>query len=71
MEWMPVSTSSIGDQLALGTTNVWRFYNDRSHAAPIIRELKAAYALNKIPFQDFTGNEAFLQFVLFAYNLLD
>lgn len=51
--------------------NVWRFYNDRSQAELLIRELKAAYALNKIPMQDFTGNEAFFQLVLLAYNLLN
>ena len=49
---------------------VWQFYNDRSQAELIIRELKAAYALNKIPMQDFSGNEAFFQLVLFAYNVL-
>ena len=49
---------------------VWRFYNDRSRAELIIRELKAAYALNKIPMQDFGGTEAFFQLVLLAYDLL-
>jgi len=48
----------------------WRFYNDRSRAELIIRELKAAYALNKIPMQDFGGTEVFFQLVLIAYNLL-
>ncbi len=49
---------------------VWRFYNDRSRAELIIRELKAAYALNKIPMQDFGGTEVFFQLVLLAYDLL-
>ncbi len=49
---------------------IWQFYNDRSHAELIIRELKAAYALDKIPMHDFAGNEAFFQLVLLAYNLL-
>jgi len=49
---------------------VWRFYNDRSRAELIIRELKAAYALNKIPRQDFGGTEVFFQLVLLAYDLL-
>jgi hypothetical protein len=49
---------------------VWQFYNDRSRAELIIRELKAAYALNKIPMQDFGGTEAFFQLILLAYNLL-
>jgi hypothetical protein len=50
---------------------IWQFYNDRSHAELIIRELKAAYALDKIPMHDFAGNEAFFQLVLLAYNLLN
>lgn len=49
---------------------IWQFYNDRSHAELIIRELKAAYALDKIPMHDFAGNEVFFQLVLLAYNLL-
>lgn len=49
---------------------IWQFYNDRSHAELIIRELKAAYSLDKIPMHDFAGNEAFFQLVLLAYNLL-
>lgn len=51
--------------------HVWQFYNDRSQAELIIRELKAAYALDKIPMHDFAGNEAFFQLVLLAYNLLN
>lgn len=50
---------------------VWQFYNDRSHAELVIRELKAAYALDKIPMHDFAANEAFFQIVLLAYNLLN
>lgn len=50
---------------------VWQFYNDRSQAELIIRELKAAYALDKIPMHDFAGNEAFFQLVLLAYDLLN
>jgi hypothetical protein len=37
----------------------------------IIQELKAAYALDKIPMHDFAGNEAFFQLVLLAYDLLN
>lgn len=56
--------------LRLAPLTVWQFYNDRSRAELIIRELKAAYALNKIPMQDFGGTEVFFQLVLLAYNLL-
>ncbi len=37
----------------------------------IIRELKDAYALGKIPTKDFPANEVFFQIVLLAYNLLN
>ena len=57
--------------LALTPLNLWRFYNQRARAELIIRELKDAYALGKIPTQDFPANEAFFQIVLLAYNLLN
>jgi hypothetical protein len=56
--------------LTLKPLNLWRFYNQRSTAELIIRELKDAYALGKIPSQDFAANESFFQIVLLAYNLL-
>ncbi len=57
--------------LSLTPLNLWRFYNQRARAELIIREWKDAYALGKIPTQDFTANEAFFQIVLLAYNLLN
>ena len=57
--------------LALQPLNLWRFYNRRARAELIIRELKYAYALGKIPTNDFQTNEAFFQIVLLAYNLLN
>jgi hypothetical protein len=57
--------------LALRPLNLWRFYNDRARAELIIRELKDAYALGKIPTEDFPANEVFFQIVLLAYNLLN
>ena len=57
--------------LTLKPLNLWRFYNQRAGAELIIRELKYAYALGKIPTQDFQANEAFFQMVLLAYNLLN
>jgi hypothetical protein len=56
--------------MALKPLNLWRFYNQRSTAELIIRELKDAYALGKIPSKDFAANEAFFHIVLLAYNLL-
>lgn len=57
--------------LSLTPLHLWRFYNQRARAELIIRELKDAYALGKIPTNDFPTNEAFFQIVLLAYNLLN
>ncbi len=57
--------------LALTPLHLWRFYNQRARAELIIRELKDAYALGKIPTKDFIANESFFQIVLLAYNLLN
>ncbi len=57
--------------LTLRPLNLWRFYNQRATAELIIRELKDAYALGKIPSHDFLANEAFFQVALLAYNLLN
>jgi len=57
--------------LALTPLHLWRFYNQRARAELIIRELKDAYALGKIPTKDFPANEAFFQIVLLAYDLLN
>jgi len=57
--------------LLLQPLNLWRFYNQRARAELIIRELKYAYALGKIPTNDFWANEAFFQITLLAYNLLN
>jgi hypothetical protein len=57
--------------LTLSPLNLWRFYNQRATAELIIRELKDAYALGKIPTHDFAANELFFQVVLLAYNLLN
>lgn len=57
--------------LKLKPLNLWRFYNQRATAELIIRELKDAYALGKIPTHDFLANETFFQVALLAYNLLN
>jgi hypothetical protein len=57
--------------MSLHPLNLWRFYNRRATAELIIRELKEAYALGKIPTQDFAANECFFQVALLAYNLLN
>lgn len=57
--------------MSLQPLNLWRFYNRRATAELVIRELKDAYALGKIPTRDFAANESFFQIVLLAYNLLN
>jgi hypothetical protein len=65
------SYQALVTNLALQPLNLWRFYNQRARAELIIRELKYAYALGKIPTSNFQTNEAFFQIVLLAYNLLN
>jgi hypothetical protein len=65
------SYEALVTNLMLQPLNLWRFYNRRARAELIIRELKYAYALGKIPTNDFQANEAFFQVVLLAYNLLN
>jgi len=57
--------------LALTPLHVWRFYNARAEAELVIREMKEAYALGKIPTGDWAANCAYFQLVVFAYNLLN
>lgn len=57
--------------LPLTPLALWRFYNKRSRAELIIRQLKEAYALGKIPTADFSANLAFFHLSLFAYNCLN
>jgi hypothetical protein len=56
----------LGTNLSLTPLNLWRFYDQRARAELIIRELKDAYALGKIPTKDFQANEACFQIVLSA-----
>jgi len=65
------SYEALVTHLTLQPLNLWRFYNQRARAELIIRELKYAYALGKIPTNDFWANEAFFRITLLAYNLLD
>jgi hypothetical protein len=57
--------------LEMAPLNVWRFYNARAEAELVIRELKEAYALGKIPSRRWAVNEAYFHLVVFAYNLLN
>jgi hypothetical protein len=62
---------AIVTNLPLTPYHVWRFYNSRAEAELVIRELKEAYALGKIPTGIWKTNVAYFHLVLFAYNLLN
>lgn len=62
---------AIVTNLPLTPYRVWRFYNDRAEAELVIRELKEAYALGKIPTRIWKANVAYFHLVCFAYNLLN
>lgn len=62
---------AIVTSLPLTPYRVWRFYNDRAEAELVIRELKEAYALGKIPTGIWKANVAYFHLVCFAYNLLN
>lgn len=48
----------------------WRFYSDRASQELLIRELKYAYALGKIPTHSFFANATYLEIVTWAYDLV-
>jgi len=56
--------------LALRPVNVWRFYNQRATVELLIKELKSAYPLAKIPTRFWHANEAYFHLLLFTYNLV-
>lgn len=56
--------------LGLTPLNLWRFYNERARAELVIRELKEAYAMGKIPSHSWEANVAYFHLAVFAYNLL-
>lgn len=57
--------------LTLQPLNLWRFYNDRAAIELIIRQLKADYALGRIPTRHFFANETYFHLLLLAYNLVN
>jgi len=64
------SYEALVTNLSLQPINVWKFYNGRSTAELVIRELKGGCAVGKIPRHDWCANLAYFHLVLFAYNLL-
>ena len=56
--------------LDLSPEGVWRFYCDRAGQELLIRELKGAYALGKIPTHSLRANRLYLEMLLWAYDLV-
>jgi hypothetical protein len=52
--------------------HVWNFHHQRAQGAELnIKELKLSYPLTKIPTQSYTANIAYLQLLLFAFNIVN
>ena len=49
---------------------VWRFYCDRGSQELLLRELKDSYAMSKIPSRSLGANAAYLEAILWAYDLV-
>jgi hypothetical protein len=49
---------------------VWRFYCDRGSQELLLRELKDSYALSQIPTHRFWANAAYVEAILWAYDLV-
>jgi hypothetical protein len=49
---------------------VWRFYCNRGLQELLIREFKDAYAMSKIPTRSYGANAAYLETILWAYDLV-
>jgi len=58
--------------LKLKPRHIWNFHNQRAKGAELnIKELKYNYPLTKIPTQSYTANIAYLQILLFAFNIVN
>jgi hypothetical protein len=49
---------------------VWRFYCDRGFQELLLREFKDAYFMARIPTRSFWANTAYLEMILWAYDLV-
>lgn len=56
--------------LELTPPAVWRFYCDRASQELLLRELKYSYAMSQIPTRRFWANAAYLEAILWAYDLV-
>jgi len=49
---------------------VWRFYCDRAAQELLIREFKSSYHMAQIPTRNFRANAAYMELILWAYDLV-
>lgn len=56
--------------LDLTPAAVWRFYCDRGFQELLLREFKDSYAMAKIPTRSFWANAAYMELILWAYDLV-
>jgi Transposase DDE domain group 1 len=56
--------------LDLTPAGVWRFYCDRAAQELLLREFKDAYGMSKIPSRSFWANAAYMEMILWAYDLV-
>lgn len=56
--------------LDLSPQTVWRFYCDRGFQELLLREFKGSYAMAKIPTRSFWANAAYMEMILWAYDLV-
>lgn len=56
--------------LALTPEAVYRFYCDRAFQELLLREFKDAYAMAQIPTRSFWANAAYMEMILWAYDLV-
>lgn len=56
--------------LELTPPSVWRFYCDRGCQELLLREFKDSYAMSQIPTRSFWANTAYMEAILWAYDLV-
>jgi len=64
------SYSGFVTNLDLQPWKIWKTYNARANVERSIRELLNYFSLNKIPTHEWVANVAFLQLLLFSYNIV-
>ena len=62
--------SAFVTNLEMEPWRIWKTYQARANVERTIRELLNYFSLNKIPTQEWVANIAFMQLLLFAYNLV-